>query len=581
MATSTLAPRVQGTSTTLVTALYDIGRGSMSGKSAHRSFDKYLNWFKHVLSINVPMVVFIPDYLREYVADHRPAHYTTTVIVRKFEDLAAYRYYSRIQATIDSMVAEPPHQSHFKECPEFLTAKYQTIIFSKFDLLKEVAATNYYKSQYFLWLDAGTFYSPPPFDVTLEWPDPHKMQILNDRFLIPNISMDPSDVTPLVDKRSFLRTNRNDICTFCLGGSKSVIDATHRQFWAQVEDALSMGVINNEQNLMQLVILQNPDDYYLYYPTRTVHFDKSRPLRDRMVPYELALGTEMHAPYAVNPDLKVLTLATMEVPESRISRWLRTADYFGYDYDVLCRGDKWGGWNKKIRHCYEAMKKVDKPYTLICDCTDIFFAGSSHEMVRNFTEAGHNIMVGGEMYVHYQKGHNDREEVANYLDGIKQSPQRYPNGGFIMGRTSELLKLFQINLDYQDDQAGYFDAMYEHKIPMTIDYRTVLVGNVPNYRDKMAESVGYYEYDPVLHRYRSKIHGTYPCAFHFPGGNWDPMQEFYVKGVPCVAAAANASGTSSASTVDGETAAWIIIVILVVLLIILVIAAQMGARYAW
>lgn len=566
-------------STTLVTALYDIGRGSMTGKSAHRSFDKYLGWFQHVLSMNVPMVVVIPDYLREYVADHRPIHYTTKVIIRKFEELEAYRYYPRMQAAIDSMVAEPPHQSHFKECPEFMNAKYQTIIFSKFDLLKEVATKNYFKTEYFLWLDAGTFYSPPPFDPTLEWPDPYKMKSFDTRFLIPNISMDPHDTSPLADKRTFLRGNRNDICTFCLGGSKDAIEVTHQQFWSEVNAALDMGVINNEQNLMQLVILQHPNDYYLYYPTHTVHFDKPRTLRDRMIPYELALGTEMHVPYAVCPDLKVLTLATMEVPESRITRWLKTADYFGYNYEVLCRGDKWGGWNKKIRHCYEAMKKVDTPYTLICDCTDVFFAGSSHEMVQNFAASGHNIMVGGEMYVHYQKGHNDRDEVADYLDGIKQSPQRYPNGGFIMGKTSELLKLFEMNIDYHDDQAGYFDAMYEHKIPMTIDYRTILVGNVPNYRGKMEESVGYYEYDPVRRRYRSKIHGTYPCAFHFPGGNWNPMHQFYITGVPAAASANSITATSTST--DGATVGWVVAVVLLILVIVLVIAVLMGAQYMY
>ena len=91
--------------------------------------------------------------------------------------------------------------------------------FSKFDFLKEVAEENPYDTNYFIWLDAGTFSQPPPFDVTLSWPDPYKMLTIGNKFLIPNIKMNLTNKVIITDRRSYLRTNPNEIIAFMLGGT--------------------------------------------------------------------------------------------------------------------------------------------------------------------------------------------------------------------------------------------------------------------------------------------------------------------------------------------------------------------------
>ena len=72
--------------------------------------------------------------------EHRPPEYQTTIIVRKFTDLLAYAYHDRIQSTISSMIDEIKRGGKIfynSGCPEFITAKYEVIIYSKFDFLKE------------------------------------------------------------------------------------------------------------------------------------------------------------------------------------------------------------------------------------------------------------------------------------------------------------------------------------------------------------------------------------------------------------------------------------------------------------
>lgn len=554
-------------STTLVTALYNIGRDDLQGQYAYRSFSKYLDWFRNLLVINAPMVIFIPDYLQEYVLQHRSPHYSTKIIIRNFEELDAYKHHDRIQLTIDNMIRTPSINgmipSYFNDCPEFITAKYETIIFSKFDFLKEVSDDNPFNTNYFIWLDAGTFYNEPPFNYKLEWPDPYKIKTLGDKFLVANYNnFNKYDTSPLTDKYSYLRLNENRICAYILGGNKYAIDTIHERFWNEVNSALDNGVINNEQHFLQLMILQNPDDYYCWYQTGSQYPNLAIPLRNRMIPFELAVGTHMGENYSINPNIKLLTIASQEITNNLYYRWESTAKYYGYDYTVLGREQRWVGFNTKIKLYYDALKHLHTPYVVMTDCIDGFFTGSSYELNDKFLLLNTDLIIGAEMKMYYPGGKNNHQSVKEYFESIKQSPQIFPNSGFLMGRTSEMLKLMELHLSYKDDQVACFDTIYENKLPISLDYKTDLIGNVPRYLGGGGtEAIDYFEYDPDINRYRNKLHNTLPLFFHFPGKNMYVMQQFY--------------STTHPNLVVKDTSAhnsgWIFLIILIVFIIFLVI----------
>ena len=491
-------------STTLVTSLYDIGRGTMKGRDAHRPFDKYLGWFKHLLSINVPMVIFIPDYLQKYVAEHRPKNYKTKIIGREFEQLDAYKnYHDKMQETIDSMVKEPPFEKSFSTAPEFMSAKYETIIFSKFDFLDEVSSSNPFDTTYFIWLDAGTFYTDPPFDTSLEWPDPHKIRILaEDKFLIPNISIDPEDRSPLENKRAFLRGNKNSVCTFCLGGTREAIKRTHKRFWTQVDEALEMGVINNEQNISQLLFLENPQEYYLYFRTRRVHAAMSLPLADRMIPYELARGTKMNVPYRLNSGLKIISTMNPKTWKPQIKKWKRSALYLGYDFDIIPqknsqrKQEKQKERDENVKLIYKQIKNIPHPHVAITTCDDSFFCFPSAELQERFTNSGVSVIVD------------------DMCDRISTTSSPLPNLGkfFMIGRTSDVIRIFRHYLGKQDIP-----------VQVTGSRDDLLVGNI---RPREVES-GRWEYDYDKSLYKSSLYNTYPCILRFSSGAEWRMSRFY------------------------------------------------------
>lgn len=556
-------------STTLVTSLYDIGRDHLSGQEAYRPFTKYLGWFKNMLKINAPMVCFIDSTLESYVKEHRPQNYATTIIIRKFTDLSAYKYHDRIQTCIDNMHAqyEDPKTKpvYYNLCPEFMTAKYQVILFSKFDFLKEVAKSNPYNSEYFIWLDAGIYYNLPPFNYEVPWPDPYKIKILGNKFLISNYNLDPSDTGPLHNIKSFLQSSDNRIRGHIFGGNKKAINRVHKLVWNEVDMALNMGVINNDQPIVHLTILRHPEYYYIWYNMDHNYPNLSSPTNSRMIPAELAYGMQMGEPYPTNPNIKLLTIATLNVNSNKYQRWERTAKHFGYNYEILGRNQRWEGFGTKIKIFYERLKTVVEPYSVITDCTDLFICGSSTELLDKFISLNVDLIVGTETFIAYPNGHNDHEKVEAYFNQIKQSSQAFPNSGFIMGRTHKLLQLLKLHQEHKDDQAACFDTIYENKMPLALDYNSVLIGNVPNYYKLHYDSCSAFEFDNVRGRYKLKSSSEYPLFLHFPGGNMNPMQKFYLN---CQQAAFFESSTHTTNTTNWILA-WIIFIIIIILIIVI------------
>ena len=470
------------------------------------------------------MVIFIPAYLNSYIDENRNKDYQSKIIIREFEELLAYKYQEQIQEIINKMVLELDTSGrkpqYFIDCPEFITAKYQTILFSKFDLLLEVSQINPFASEYFIWMDAGTFYQDPPFDYNLPWRDPHKIGILQDKFLVPNYNFNVNDKSALRNKRAYLCGHTNNVCAYMLGGNKKAVSNAHEQFWREVHNAFKLGAINNDQTLLELAIYENPDDYYLWW--RVPNYCFPFPLCDRTIPYELAIGTHIKEDYPVNHKIKLLTIATKNISPHTYHRWERTAKH---DYEIIGKDKPWEGFSTKIKLFYEALINLSHPYAVMTDCTDVFLCAPPEELLEKFIKLGKDPVVGGEMDTHYPDGKYDKKIMIEFFNKIKQSEQAFPNSGFIMGSIKQLINLMKIHLYCHDDQVACFDTIYENTAPLSIDYDTVLIGNVPNYGHVKSEE--YYEFDHKNGRYRNIHSGEYPIVFHFPGKNFTQMAIFY------------------------------------------------------
>lgn len=284
-------------STTIVTALYDIGRETMKNQ---RSFSTYLSWFETLLTIDCPMVIFVEAKDNDFIFQRRSAN-NTKIININFSDLPLYRHRSAIAEAQQQMRDDYPGLGYLHYNPEFTSPDYPVVVFSKFDFLLQTTQQNPFNSEYFIWLDAGTFRHQLPF--TGAWPDPDKMVILGDRFLISDYHFDHRYYD---DKYSYLITNQNRINAHILGGKAGIIAKVCSDVYNLLEKALDHKVVNNEQILLQLLIIDNPDDYYLW--PYQCYQNYPLPTNERMIPYQLAVGTYLTQDYPIEPRLQVVIL---------------------------------------------------------------------------------------------------------------------------------------------------------------------------------------------------------------------------------------------------------------------------------
>jgi hypothetical protein len=173
---------------------------------------------------------------------------------------------------------------------------------------------------------------------------------------------------------------------------------------------------------------------------------------------------------------------------------------------------------------------VTTPYVLLTDCTDVFFVAPASALVSKLQRLG-GAVIGGEIHLYYPQGEHDTNTVRDWFQARAQlanavpttAPQAYPNSGIIAGETAVLRDLLGAVQRYKDDQAACIDAIYTGITTMTVDYRTVVGGNIPKYKNEEGEDQFVVTPGRVVNRYS----GEEPVVIHFPGKNWNAMDRVW------------------------------------------------------
>lgn len=148
-------------STTIVTALYDIGREKIDGRGMHQYYD----WFAKTLQIQCPMVIYCEKSHVGFIQKHRPVHLQTKIIEQELQEIPYYF----LKEKMDAVLTDPVYLSKVADSSriECKTSLYSIIQYSKFPWVLQAAKENYFGSDYFMWLDAGASRFIPDIDVSL------------------------------------------------------------------------------------------------------------------------------------------------------------------------------------------------------------------------------------------------------------------------------------------------------------------------------------------------------------------------------------------------------------------------------
>jgi len=138
---------------TIVTGLWDMGRGDLSGW-AKRDFSYYKERFFDMLQTDAQMCVWIPKDLEEEVLKIREGK-PTKIFIKNLEDFETWNpFFNKIEE-----IRNNPYWKNFAgwlaESPQAALRYYNPMMFTKMFMLNDSAIVNPFKSDYFFWIDGG------------------------------------------------------------------------------------------------------------------------------------------------------------------------------------------------------------------------------------------------------------------------------------------------------------------------------------------------------------------------------------------------------------------------------------------
>jgi len=262
---------------TFVSALFDINR--VDG----RKWAEYLKWFDITLKLRVPMVLFIPPDLQEFIDKRRGDLFSekegnlylkTQTLYQTVEEIPYYGLKDQIQEILDSDqykkdMADPERI----ECKQ---AMYPIIQYSKFPWLTRAAEMNPHGSDYFFWLDAGGSRFFDGYDLTQNYPSEEAKKSLDEMGESFLVQMNTEYYTDLANADTlttdYLYDNRSYVLGSMFGGHKKsifkVCDMVHNVL---MNDMIGNETINNEQIALGYLIKKYPDEFSLYERTNQKH----------------------------------------------------------------------------------------------------------------------------------------------------------------------------------------------------------------------------------------------------------------------------------------------------------------------
>ena len=244
---------------TIVTGLWDIGRGSLSNDWS-RTYEHYLNNFSSILSMDHNMIIFGDEELKSFVEKYRSEE-NTQFIIRNKEWFKNNEYFNLIQE-IRNNENWYGQTSWLKDSTQGRLEYYNPLVMSKMFLLNDATILDKFNSDYLFWLDAG-------ISNTI-----HHGYFTHDRVIdkLPNYINDflfvtfPYNTTTEIhgfDIKQMDKLTNNHVNKVCrggfFGGKKENINNINTIYYNYLINTLKDGYMGTEESIFSIMLYNHPD----------------------------------------------------------------------------------------------------------------------------------------------------------------------------------------------------------------------------------------------------------------------------------------------------------------------------------
>ena len=243
--------------TTLVTGLWDIGRGNLS-EGWSRTFDYYLKKFDELLKIDCNLIIFGDKQLESFVKKRR-SDSNTQFIVRDIEWFKNGEFYEQIQE-----IRTNPNwynlASWLSDSTQAKLEMYNPLVMSKMYLLNDARILDKFDSEKLYWIDAGLANTVNmgyfTHDNILEKVD----QFENFTFICfpyqANNEIHGFDYSKM-NEYANAKVDKVARGGF-FGGPKHMIDPLNTSYYNLMGDTLSKGLMGTEESLFTILLYNHP-----------------------------------------------------------------------------------------------------------------------------------------------------------------------------------------------------------------------------------------------------------------------------------------------------------------------------------
>jgi len=250
--------------TTIVTALYDLGRDNISD-SFKRKYDDYLKKFSDLLKTDIPMYIFIDESDEEFIWQHRKKE-NTVINKMSLDELKKWFEFTNITNRLRKDENWLSQASWLRESPQATLEGYNPLVMSKMFMLNNVTIWNPFGSENFFWIDAGitntVHWGYFTHDKVFDKLDAALAETKD--FLFLSYPYEGGGEVHGFERTALARYCKTDYVKYVcrggfFGGKKEEINQINGLYYSYLKNSLSEGLMGTEESIFTILMHNHGD----------------------------------------------------------------------------------------------------------------------------------------------------------------------------------------------------------------------------------------------------------------------------------------------------------------------------------
>lgn len=250
---------------TIVTGLWDLGRGNLNGWGK-RDFSNYKKNFFELLETNAQMCIWIPQELEEDVLKIR-GDKPTKLFIKNVEDFEVWNPFFEDIEKIRVKDDWRNFAGWLSESPQAELKYYNPIMFTKFFMLNDSAIVNPFNSNYFFWVDGGLTNTVNQgyfnHDNVLDNLDNY-VKFNDNKFIQISYPYESNDEIHGFERKAMARYCNTDYVSYVcrggfFGGNKDTIHKMNEYYYSVMHDTLKEGLMGADECLFTILSHKHKD----------------------------------------------------------------------------------------------------------------------------------------------------------------------------------------------------------------------------------------------------------------------------------------------------------------------------------